>query len=61
MALYHYLKQHSDDKLPDPRGYRPTVGLAGSVLFKNWQRPGAVANATLREFDNKSGDDGQGV
>ena len=27
-----------------------SVGLAGSLLYKNWQRPGAVANATLEEF-----------
>lgn len=27
------------------------VALAGSILFKNWQRPGAVCNATLREYE----------
>ena len=26
------------------------VALAGSVLYKNWQRPGAVCNATLRQI-----------
>jgi hypothetical protein len=26
------------------------VILAGSLLFKNWQRPGAIVNATLQEF-----------
>ena len=28
-----------------------TIALAGSLLFKNWQRPGAVVNATLAEFE----------
>ena len=29
-----------------------SVALAGSLLYKNWQRPGAIVNATLTEFDN---------
>jgi hypothetical protein len=28
------------------------VVLAGSLLYKNWQRPGAIVNATLEEFEN---------
>ena len=31
---------------------RSTICLAGSLLLKNWQRPGAVANATLKEFED---------
>ena len=27
-----------------------SVTLAASILYKNWQRPGAIANATLEEF-----------
>lgn len=27
-----------------------TILLAASILFKNWQRPGAVCNTTLEEF-----------
>lgn len=27
------------------------VALAGSILYKNWQRLGAVVNVTVREFD----------
>ena len=29
-----------------------SVVLAGSLLYKNWQRPGAIVNATLTEFEN---------
>ena len=29
-----------------------TILLAGSLLFKNWQRPGAVCNATRKEFED---------
>ena len=28
-----------------------TIALAASLLFKNWQRPGAVTNATVNEFE----------
>ena len=28
-----------------------TIVLAGSLLYKNWQRPGGVANATVQEFE----------
>ena len=28
-----------------------TIALAASILYKNWQRPGAVVNATLEEFE----------
>ena len=28
------------------------VVLAGSLLYKNWQCPGAIVNATLEEFEN---------
>ena len=28
-----------------------SIALAGSLLYKNWQRPGAIVNATLREFE----------
>lgn len=27
-----------------------SIAVAASILYKNWQRPGAVANATLQEF-----------
>ena len=29
---------------------RCSVTLAASILYKNWQRPGAIANAALEEF-----------
>jgi hypothetical protein len=31
---------------------KATIVLAGSLLYKNWQWPGAVNNATLREFQD---------
>ena len=31
---------------------RKCISLAGSLLYKNWQRPGAIVNATMDEFDH---------
>lgn len=28
------------------------ITIAGSILFKNWQHPGAVCNASLNEYHN---------
>lgn len=29
-----------------------SIAIAGSILYKNWQRPGAVCNASLSEYQN---------
>ena len=45
------LEAQRDEAVAGIRLDHCTVALAGSVLYKNWQRPGAVANASVKEFE----------
>ena len=39
--------EHNGPSLTTVKMDRVSIALAGSLLYKNWQRPGAIANATM--------------
>ena len=45
------LAEENSPSLTTVKMDQASISLAGSLLYKNWQRPGAIVNATLQEFE----------